>query len=143
MAKWVGESILSFLFAATGIYFWVASSAYGSLSGAVGSAHFPKLLGALLFLLGGTNFYQAASKRERGEAEAVSNVRLFGGAFLSVTYIFLIPILGYFYVTPVFAVCLLTLLGYRNPVKVVLVSAGFTLIAYVVFYRILSVALPV
>lgn len=143
--SWTGEALLSLVFSAVGVSFWMASSSLGEPGGgnALGPAYFPKFLGAVLFLLGGVNFFRLVSRRAEANAKFASKGTVFGGALLSGLYIFLIPVLGYFYITPVFAVCLLVLLGYRNPLRVVSVSLGFTLVAYVLFYRLLSVALPV
>ena len=145
MAKWIGKSILSLLFIAIGIVFWVTAPSSGGTSGdsAFGPGHFPKLLSAFLVLLSGFDFFREISKRAKDDARLAFNMRVVAGTALTFLYIYLITIVGYFYVTPVFAVCLLLLLGYRKPLQILMVSVGFTLMAYVVFYRLLAVRFPV
>ena len=145
MPKWIGESLLSLAFAAVGVFFGIGGVLLGkSKTGAVvGPGDFPKILGAALFLLGVINLARVLSNRAKSHVKFETNKVVFAGSLLSLLYIYLMPRLGYFYVTPIFGACLLVLLGYRNPLKVALVAGGFTLSAYVVFYRLLSVSLPV
>ncbi|MDR1731286.1 MAG: tripartite tricarboxylate transporter TctB family protein [Synergistaceae bacterium] len=143
MEIWIGESLLAFAFSVCGALFWMAASSFGSLTDRIGPAHFPKLLALSLILLGGINLFRAIRRRKKDKTKFSIDLQLLRGIILSAAYIFLIPAGGYFIVTPIFSICLLLSLGYRNPLKVALVTMGFTIVAYVLFYKILSVPLPV
>lgn len=144
MVGWVQEALLSVFFSVVGlVFFWASFDIVSFMGGVTGAQNFPKMLGAVLMLLGIVNFVKVVSKKAEDNMKFRSNMTVLFGVLLCAAYIYLIPKAGYFYITPIFAVLLLLLLGYRNPVRVLCVALGFTLFAYALFYKLLSVALHV
>ena len=145
MPKWIGELIFSLLILALGIVFGAEAYKLGPsrLGTFVGPSFFPIVLSSALVLLAVFNIYQVISQRAENGNKFAFSMTLTAGSVLCILYVYLIPILGYFYITPVFGVCFLFLQGNRKPMQIFLMTAGFTLTAYIVFYRLLSVRLPV
>jgi hypothetical protein len=145
MVKWVAESAFSLFFLTLGIVFWVSASPLAMRRSAhlIGPAHFPRILSVFLILLAGINLFRVISQRAENCNKLSLNMRVIAGTGLFALYIYLIPICGYFYVTPVFAVCIMLLMEYRKPLQIFLLSGGFTLAAYVIFYRMMAVRVPV
>jgi len=145
VAKWIAESIFTLLFIAVGVVFWVAASPLleRSTQTIIGPAHFPRALSVFLVLFAVFNLFNAICQRAKNCGKIVLNVRVFAGAALFALYIYIIPIFGYFYVTPIFAICIMFLMEYRKPLQILLLSGGFTLVAYIVFFRLMAVRLPV
>lgn len=144
MPKWIAESILSLSFLVLGIIFWVASAPLvGRSPHLIGPAHLPRAASVLIILFALANLSRVISQRAKNCDKLIPNIRVIVGTALFASYLYLIPVLGYFYVTPVFAACIMLLLEYRKPLQVILLSGGFTLVAYIVFFRLMSVRLPV
>ena len=144
MPKWIAESALSLSFLVMGIVFWVAAAPLLRRSPHfIGPAHLPRIASALIMLFAVANLFRVISQRANISEKLVPNVRVIVGTALFGLYIYLIPVIGYFYVTPVFAICIMILLEYRKPLQIILLSGGFTLVAYVVFYRLMAVRIPV
>jgi putative tricarboxylic transport membrane protein len=60
----------------------------------------------------------------------------------SIAYLFLMPLLGYFLATSLFAVGLMMALDRKRWISILLVSLGWIVFAYFIFYRLLCVPLP-
>ena len=60
----------------------------------------------------------------------------------SIIYLILIPIVGYFSTTWVFAILLMYWLGERKIYKVIIISTLFTLIQYIIFQVFLYLPIP-
>jgi putative tricarboxylic transport membrane protein len=60
----------------------------------------------------------------------------------SFAYLALIPLLGYFLATLLFAVGLMTALDSKRWISILLVSSGWIIFAYFTFYKLLGVPLP-
>ena len=60
----------------------------------------------------------------------------------SFAYLVLMPILGYFLATLLFAVGLMTALDSKRWIYILLVSSGWIIFAYFIFYKLLGVPLP-
>jgi len=144
MTKWVAEAIFSLFLLALGIVYWVAATPLvGRGTQVIGPAHFPRALSVFLILLAGFNLFRVISQQTKISHKFTFDITVFAGILTFGLYIYLIPIVGYFYVTPVFAVCIMLLMGYRKPLQIFLLSGGFTLVAYLIFYRLMMVRLPV
>lgn len=61
---------------------------------------------------------------------------------LTVAYVILIPILGYWIATVLFIFCAMFAFGVRNKVALAAVSVGFAVFVYVIFVRVLSLNPP-
>lgn len=64
------------------------------------------------------------------------------GIGLTVSYYFVIGILGYFISSFVFLAVLMYMLAYRKPLTVILVCSGWVIFSYLVFYKLLYIQLP-
>ena len=145
MFLWVGEAGISALAILMGLLFWVGSFGFTPAETGVdlGAAFFPRALSLILILLGCVLFMKSiVCRRSAKQIPWRSFMQAFGGILLSMLYIFLIPAWGYFYATVCFCPLLLLYQGYRNAIWIVLTTAGFSVMAYFVFYRFLSVTLP-
>ena len=60
----------------------------------------------------------------------------------SFAYLFLLPLLGYFLATSLFAVGLMMALDSKRWIYILLVSSGWIVFAYFIFYKLLCVPLP-
>ncbi|MPM13956.1 hypothetical protein SDC9_60316 [bioreactor metagenome] len=138
-----GEVFISSLFMLLAFLFWIGSVPVARVSR--GATLFPKILSLFLASLSIINIIRTLKKNK--DQNSLLKVKipkeLVWGFLLSLLYLYLIPKMGYFVVTPIYAIVLLYTLGYRNILRMLLVTAGFMGVAYFLFYRVLSVYLPV
>jgi hypothetical protein len=115
-----------------------------SVEGDVGSAFFPKILSLLLMLLGSVQFAYSLRHNRSSQCISVKNLwRVIGGILLCTLYVTLFPIVGYFYATAAFCPLFLLYQGYKKLSWTAVITLGFLVMAYWVFFRFLAVALPV
>ncbi len=145
MPYWIGEIVMSALAALAGAAFWVGSIQFASPYAGVdlGPAFFPRLLSALLIILSGGLCIKIFSEKHTDKRiETRTFLKVICGMLLCLLYIYLIPVWGYFYSTLCFTPLLLWYQGYRKIPWVGAVTLGFTVMAYIVFYRFLGTPLP-
>ena len=64
------------------------------------------------------------------------------GIGIMIAYFFAIQTLGYFISSVIFLVVMMYVLSCRKPLVIVLVSTGWLVFSYVVFYKLLYIQLP-
>lgn len=101
-------------------------------------AFFPRLIIILLIIC--CSWLVLKSKMTAVSFPAISQ-NLIAAAFV-IGYAALIEPLGYFLITPLFLFFLPLTMGYRRWLWLVFLAAGGTIFAYIVFYHILGVPLP-
>lgn len=148
-----GELIFSLLILlASLVLFWVTGSFGGRtvLQGArMGPAFWPRfILGALILL---TVIVSVGTikkiKREKAWSEALlvmdrGKVRFFVAIGLSVSYLTLLPMMGFIAVTPFFMIAFMLLLGEKSKGWILSVSVGMTAIIVILFTKAMYVPLP-
>jgi len=144
MRYWVGEIALTAVLMAAALAFYLGSLKFpGTMNPAdLGPAAFPKLMAGLALLLGVAQIALSLKQRKAQRLRINNKVGFALGVLSFFLYAFLMPRIGYFYVTPLFIFILLGLLGNRRWGQMVLVAAVFTGMAYFVFYKFLMVTLP-
>lgn len=144
MRYWVGEIALAVFLMAVSLFFYLYSYQFPeSMNPAdLGPAAFPRLMAGLVLLLGAAQIALSLRERRDQRLRIRNKAGLYLGAAAIFLYALLMPLLGYFYVTPVFVFLFMALLGNRRWGQMVLVAAAFTGMAYLVFYKFLMVTLP-
>jgi len=148
-----GELIFSLLiFVGSLFLFWVTGSFGGStvLAGAqMGPAFWPRfLLGAIILLSGIVSvglIRKIAKEKAWGESLLTMDrgkVRFFAAIGLGVAYLFLLPIVGFIAITPVFMIAFMVLLGEKSKGWIIGVSIAMTAIIVVLFTKAMYVPLP-
>jgi putative tricarboxylic transport membrane protein len=141
-----------------GIAFIVLSAGIrqGSIPDPITSSGLPRIVGGMLMLFGGvlTGRYVLAWVRHPDQLRVPSA----GGddevgfpASATRAFLFLagcgvwawtVPRIGYFIATPLALAAALAAMGIRSRVKLVAISLGFTIIAWLMFYELLGIQLP-
>ena len=126
-----------------GYFFFKASSMPRSAS------LFPQIVAGLIFLLSAAMVFKAAHDvRGSGGEDAgapagkihVARVVVF--VALTAAYIFLIPRIGYFVVTPLFMLVMYTFLRALGIFKALVISVGFSVFIYFLFIWFLKLPIP-
>lgn len=142
-----------------GIALIIAAAAYGimallTLDGptkydVVGEAGMPATLALFLALIGCGLVYQGLrTGRTDAEGKAEADDRIRSGATITlvilamVAYGLLLPWVGFILLTPFLVYLLLYISEFRRPLPAVMVSAGLTVIVWLVFQKGLGVLLP-
>lgn len=146
MAIWIGEILLSLVMIVFASAFIFMSSNFPVNVNPVdvGAAAFPKLMALMSIVLAMAIIARSYIKRnENNEAIVIEDVyRLVIGIFSLAVYLYIMPIIGYFITTPIYLIFLMALQGNRKIIQMLSVSIGFTLFAYIIFFKILKVFLP-
>ncbi|MEW6333923.1 MAG: tripartite tricarboxylate transporter TctB family protein [Thermodesulfobacteriota bacterium] len=147
------ELIFSILiFVASLFLYWVTGS-FGTgttLQGAqMGPAFWPRLLlGALLLLsviVSAGTIRRIAREKAWGESLLTMDrgkVRFFAAIGLGAAYLFLLPVLGFIAITPVFMIAFMLLLGEKSKGWILGVSVAMTAIIVILFTKAMYVPLP-
>jgi hypothetical protein len=145
MQLWLGESLISIVLIVFAAAFYIISNSFPAAMNPadVGPAAFPRLMAGLTVILGLVQLFLSLSSRAKDWVGMNNKTSFLAGILLTFLYLYLFPRIGYFYVTPVFVVLLMLVLGNRKWLQLLGTAAGFTLFGYYVFYRFLQVALPV
>jgi len=128
----------------SGYLYWLTLDfPQGELSKTAGPAAMPRLwiYGLILFsgiLIVNTIRDNADSNNENGR-NLFQSVSLIG---LMIAYLLMVGFLGYYISTALFLISGAYLLGYRNHWIIAGSGLGFTLLSYLVFYKLLQVPLP-
>jgi membrane-associated HD superfamily phosphohydrolase len=80
--------------------------------------------------------------KEKGVQESKNDKKLGVSILLSALYLFLINIVGFFIVTPFFIYIFALVLDYQKKKKIIIFSLIMTVIAYVLFSKVLYIPLP-
>ncbi len=128
-----------------GLYFFIKAFSMPSTA-----AHFPTIIAGLVFLLSASMVVEALRKvRRGGEAPGTTGTegkiqftRVVTYVVLIAAYIFLIPRIGYFVVTPIFMILTYSYLRALGTFKVLLVSIGFSIFIYFLFVWFLKLPIP-
>jgi len=124
------------------ILFYVISFSFPS-NEKVGPSVVPRLW---IFILIPLNIYLITTiLKQKGNIEEISNNKLMVFKFVGLLILYLISIfyLGYFISSFVFLFFGIYMLGYRNYLTMLLLSTGWLLFSYFVFYKLIFVPLPV
>ena len=106
-----------------------------------GPEWYPRLIICLILALCITHSLYIFKKGEDKKLQA--NFRLsIMCCLLTIIYIWIVPILGYFLATPIFMIVLLQVLKVRKWYTLVLVPLLFCLLTFLVFYKGLMIPLP-
>ena len=128
----------------SGYLYWLTLDfPQGELSKTAGPAAMPRLwiYGLLLFsaiLIVNTIRDKAASNLDNGR-NLIQSVSLIG---LMIAYLLIVGYLGYYISTTIFLISGAYLLGYRKHWIIAVSGLGFTLLSYLIFYKLLQVPLP-
>jgi putative tricarboxylic transport membrane protein len=107
-----------------------------------GPAVIPRLYIAVILVLTGIILLQVF----RGQEKLVPKLDRKGFLVLLmaifIAYFLAMPYIGYFLSTFLFIVVMLHILGYRKKVRIWFIAAGWILLSYVLFYKLLYIQLP-
>lgn len=106
----------------------------------VGSGAFPRILTFVLIILCLLQFILIIKKKVKVSNALVSK-QVVLAIFLVFLYLFTIGRVNYFYSTPIFVTVFGWYIGMKNIKFLVPLAIGFTIFAYLVFYKILAVPL--
>ncbi|OFX28812.1 MAG: hypothetical protein A2Z07_07380 [Armatimonadetes bacterium RBG_16_67_12] len=136
----IGIALLAF----AAFYFQESSKiTIGFAADRLGPKFFPQLLAAALGSAALALVWRSLRGRSDPEPLQPMRVRLFLWTVVStLTYVLLLPSLGYLIATPLYLVAIILLLGYRNVAGLVATTAGVTAVLYLVFARTLHVLVP-
>jgi len=142
---WVCEVAISVAMIVLGVVFYVIAGTFRASFNIndIGAQAFPRLVVIAMCVLAVMLIITSFKNRNPDEKVSLGNWPiLLSGIALLFVYILLMPILGYFYTTPVFVMGFMALQGYRKLPQMVLITAGFCLFVYVAFSNVLGVMLP-
>ncbi len=128
----------------SGYLYWLTLDfPQGELSKTAGPAAMPRLwlYGLVLFsaiLIVNTIRDKAASNIDNGR-NRIQSMSLIG---LMIAYLLIVGYLGYYISTTIFLISGAYLLGYRKHWIIAVSGLGFTLLSYLIFYKLLQVPLP-
>lgn len=111
-------------------------------SGEAGPAVIPRLYITVILVLAGIIFLQIFRGTEKvvPKLERKGFLALLMAVFIA--YFLAMPYLGYFLSTFLFIVLMLHILGYPKKVFIWVISGGWVLFSYVLFYKFLYIQLP-
>jgi hypothetical protein len=87
------------------------------------------------------NFVPAEGKTDE-KGHPASTLRAFGIAAAGLLWVWLISALGYLFVTPLFLVAGLLLMGVRSRLKIIAFPVIYTLVTWVIFSQVLKIVVP-
>lgn len=148
-----GELVFSLLiFVGSLLLYWVTGSfaERTTLQGAqMGPAFWPRFLLGFLILLSGIvsvgTIREIAKEKAWGEALMTMDrgkVRFFVAVGLGVAYLFLLPIVGFIVVTPIFMIAFMILLGEKSKGWILGVAIAMTAVIVLLFTKAMYVPLP-
>lgn len=134
------DRFMAILFIAAGafLYLWSYRFVQGEDVGLIPPTFFPRMIilaltVCCLLLLFQKNKVTVSFAAPRG---------VLAGVGLVLGYVLLMNRVGYFILTPLFLFLFSILLGYRRWIPLLLFCIGGTLFAYLIFYSVLAVPLP-
>ncbi|MDN5347553.1 MAG: putative tricarboxylic transport rane protein [Clostridia bacterium] len=145
MPIWIGEALISVILIVFAVTFYIISNNFPAAMNPVdvGPAAFPRLMAGLTILLGLAQLLMSIFGRAKDRVNIDNKWSFFLSLILTLIYLYLVPRVGYFHVTPIFLLVLMLVLGNRKWVQLFGTALGFALFSYYVFFKFLQVALPV
>jgi len=146
-----GELVFSALvFLASLFLFWVTGTFTGQESyGKLGPAYWPRIILVCLVIMSGIVSVRTIKKLSTEKAWGESlmtmdrgKVRFFAAIGLIVVYLFLLKIMGFIIMTPLFMIAFMILLGEKGKGWMIGVSIGMTAIIVILFTKAMYVPLP-
>ena len=149
---WLAEIIFSVAMIVLAIIFFVwAGDIRPNINPVdVGAAAFPRLMLAFICICAAAQILLSIRTRkkllENGE-EGKKIVFDNGGnmliaAAVMLVYGYLLPVIGFFYITPIAIFAMMFIMGNRKYIQMLSVTAGFMVFVYVIFIMVLRVSLP-
>ncbi|MDY6916279.1 MAG: tripartite tricarboxylate transporter substrate-binding protein, partial [Candidatus Cloacimonadota bacterium] len=141
LRKMAGEILIPILFILISLLFLLLSFTFPSLE-EVSSAVVPRLWIFILIPLNIIVLIKSLRKKEEIKYSS-SNVKMvYNFICLLILYLLAMHYIGYFISTFLFVTTAILLLGYRKYIVLLMISVGWLLFSYFVFYRLLYVPLP-
>jgi putative tricarboxylic transport membrane protein len=138
--KYLGNILLPCALIALSILFFAITFSFPKEE--VGPAAIPHLWIFWTVLLCSWLLYQTILAKGEPDPESGRIGFLLLIMVLLVTYYFAIQILGYFLSTFLFLVLLMHILSYKKKMVIILVTGGWVVFSYLVFYKLLFIQLP-
>jgi putative tricarboxylic transport membrane protein len=140
----LAERLVALAIGAIGVALILAAAGLpAGKGGDFGPGYFPRLLGVLCIAAAAAVWFHTRRTPPDAPPEIHGRWRLaVGGAALIALYMALAPALGYFIATPLFAGAMVAYAGLRSPRWVLGTAIGFTVGAWLLFYSIFGVPLP-
>jgi len=138
--EWTGQAVVPAALMSLAIFFFAMTFDFPTEQ--AGPALIPRLWIFCLVVLCSAILYFAA----RGKANKDPKAGRIGFVLLGIgcmaAYFFAIQTLGYFISSVIFLAVMMYLLSCRRPLIIILVSTGWLVFSYVVFYKLLYIQLP-
>ena len=134
--------MLPLFFISLSIVFFLISYTFPS-NEKVGPSVIPRLWIIILIPLNIYLIIDVLRKKKKIEPKEENNKIVFGFIGLLILYLISIFYLGYFISSFVFLFIGMYMLGYRRYLTILLISAGWLLFSYLIFYKLLYVPLPI
>jgi len=144
--KPTGVMIFSAILIVIGLFFYYLTFNFpqGSLTKSVGPASIPRIWIFTLLIFSIWQLINTMRKPEeqikKDPEQKIGLVVVF--VAMMVLYLIIINVVGYFISTLLFLICGILILSYRKYVFIIASSAGFVLFAYLFFYKMLQIPLP-
>ncbi len=137
---WTGQALIpSALISLALLFFSITFDFPGEK---VGPALIPRIwIFCLIGLCGTILFFTIRGREDKDPKAGRIGFVLFGIAIM-IVYFFAIQTLGYFISSVIFLAVMMYVLSCRKPLTIVLVSMGWLVFSYVVFYKLLYIQLP-
>lgn len=110
----------------------------------IGPAFLPRAYSVALYILAIALLFQGLKemKKQNEETNKNSLLLVFWMIVVTVLYVYLIPIIGFYIITPIVMIILLRLTKVKNIFTLTLVPAGMTVFVLIFFEKLLSVPVP-
>ncbi len=152
MARWLLEIIVSSVLIVLSLIFYYLAEDFGSATNPldVGPSAFPRLMLAFVAVLCVIQIFLSLRTRKKllqsgKEAKKLvinNSVAMVCTCVAMVLYALLIPVVGFYIVTPLLIFLVMLLMGNRKWKQLVLTPVCFTLFTYVAFSLVLGISLP-
>ncbi len=138
---YTGRILFPIFFISLSLFFWMLSARFAD-GDAYGPAVVPRLWAFLLTLCSLILYLKVLAGKESEDPKPGRLDIVLRFIVLLMLYIPAIKFIGYFISTIVFLPVAMWLLGYRNRIAIIVITIAWMLLSYVLFFRILHVALP-
>ncbi|WP_180994370.1 tripartite tricarboxylate transporter TctB family protein [Bacillus sp. Marseille-P3661] len=110
----------------------------------VGPGFMPRLYAIILVLFSMILIFQGLKEKKQTEDQPESgNIKLaFLTMFLTIVFVALIPVIGFYVITPIIMIIFLKMTRVKNLLTILLVPAGTTLFIFIFFHKMLKVPVP-
>ena len=140
LRPYLGNILLPASLVVLSLVFWVFTYTFPEEE--AGAAVLPRLYIALILLLSGIILLQIFRGREKTVARLEKRGLLALVIAMLAGYLLVIPLAGYFLSTFLFIALMLHLLSYKRKVLIWLISGGWVVFSYLLFYKLLYIQLP-